>query len=874
MRIARVNHLGLIAALLVGVLIGRLLQMQVLEARSWQKEAQLSRTDTRTIPYRRGRILDRDGLVLAEDRITLELHCNYREFRRGHVAGQLLAGLGLISVEVDDGLPKILAEAEDYADQLLRLRPEQLAGLAADDAKDLRFYLRVLAALPRSASTSVQDWASEGSVSFEQAFPDSREIVMQRIRAARHASARLDDVLLSSATERQRSEPPWLVKLEERRQELEVTIRRQAVNLALDRAIAEASGTDVRAELEPLTETGAEYLQILRDRWRIEGDDADFIATLRVGQETSGEYDSAREDLLLQIGRASAADVAGLRRDLVGSVHSNRTKKLRGAIDYEVADLVVQGAQDFPGLFIQQIPDRVYPVESSPHLVGRLSKSWTETERQVYDKTRDRLRELGRKFYLDAEEQARFDLLQHEFFALSRHPGERSGLSGVEARFDEVLRGQGGYLRQLQGAIDGSRPRELDFQPPIDGDDVVLFLDVGLQRAAEEALKTAYRNSRAALDPQDKRYIDDPARLAAVRASLDLPRAGFVLLDLRDGSVPVLATLPTYTHDEFRTGYQRLRDDNRTLGQPLRHRGLGGGYDANQAPYPGSTFKLLTAIAALQDDGSVFLRTYHCGGELQVGEGSPLHCEGTHGDLQLGEALMRSCNIYFYKLAEDLGYEKIYRAAKSLGFGAPTGLELVRIKVDEDGEFVPESGQDEWIEGHDLVGPERHVTKGTMLFGIGQSKVIASPLQMARFYAWLATGELPTPRLVREGGGARTAAPPSTAPALSDAHRLRLLGAMRTVVEHPAGTAYDGTYPLEDFDVVGKTGTAQVSVGLNHSWFAGYFPYDAPRYAFAVFCENADLHGGEIASDALYQFLYSVAADELYGDGEGDAVAR
>ena len=152
------------------------------------------------------------------------------------------------------------------------------------------------------------------------------------------------------------------------------------------------------------------------------------------------------------------------------------------------------------------------------------------------------------------------------------------------------------------------------------------------------------------------------------------------------------------------------------------------------------------------------------------------------------------------------------------------------------------------------------------MIAIGQSNVVASPLQMARFYGWLATGRLLTPRLVQSIGKEEQPLHSKSVP-LPATIRDRLQGALRDVVFDITGTAFgDG---LDAFKVAGKTGTAQVSRSGPepsdvHSWFVGYFPYDDPKWSVAVYCENTGLHGGDCATLILAEFLNSSEASFLF----------
>jgi penicillin-binding protein 2 len=208
------------------------------------------------------------------------------------------------------------------------------------------------------------------------------------------------------------------------------------------------------------------------------------------------------------------------------------------------------------------------------------------------------------------------------------------------------------------------------------------------------------------------------------------------------------------------------------------------------------------------------------------------------------DALKKSCNIYFYKLARDLGPAPIYHLAKSLGFGSATGFEVPAL----------EKGANYLVDFETLSNNSMRL----MRTAIGQVGVHASPLQMARLYGWLATSTLPSASIVVEGGGASPAVDTREVLALPGSYREQIAEALSAVNYELGGTAYKTQFPMK-WQIVGKTGTSQVSLGTSpqptHAWFTGYFPANNPQYSFAIMCENTGLHGGQIASFILKEFL-------------------
>lgn len=817
MKRRRVVTLAALFGVLVLGLLARLVQLQWLEHEDWQREAWRARLSGGEIPYRRGRLLDRAGRVLAETRSSYELVWFYRDFRREHPAAQLLEVAVLLGRD-PGSLVECFARAEEGARLWLGCRPQDLAALPTRAREDLTFYLRRLAGVRSTESEAFGAWSSarEGPA-LGEAFPWAESRHGENLQRARADWERLARALGED-------EDALLARLEEQR----VALEAEAEFRALRQAAARATGLDVGGVLAALRgvqdapEPGAALLHRLHERWRppLEAAALGRLLLERAPPEWV-------RPVLESVGRAVPADAAGLLRAQRFALHADRALILRRDLDFPAVDLLVQEADAFGGFRVREVPRREYPEPGAAHLVG-LVRVPNEQELDGWSAQREEHRELARVFERNAEQEARYRALQAALAREAPQRGELIGSFGAEAAFDERLRGQHGLLRALRGGDEDAQPLEVEFVPAQDGEDVRLALDAEWNRRAAAALASAYADALA---------HPNPAWPAETLAALWHPRGGFALLDLRDGSTPVMATLPGYEADDYRSSYGTLRDDPDA---PLRQRALGNLYRVHETPYPGSTFKPLVAAAALLRDPRAAQRRIVCEGSWRPQRGlpagqAPLACDEhrAHGAVDMEEALMRSCNVYFYGLAEELGYGPMHELAQRLGFGAPTGF-----AVGPSGEF--------------LMPPEdaRHVYTVARL-SIGQVAVAASPLQMARLYGWLATGTLWRPQLEAGGSGERL-----TAPGLDPAARAVLADGLRRVVEDERGTAHDARWPLAKFHVAGKTGTAQAAGGAPvHAWFTGWFPHDRPRYAFAVLCENSGTHGGELAALALHLFL-------------------
>ncbi|MFQ5748420.1 MAG: peptidoglycan D,D-transpeptidase FtsI family protein [Planctomycetota bacterium] len=846
MSLPRPYRLLFFFSLLVLLLVGRLAQLQLFQGSLWKEEARRSRLQVRPLLFHRGRILDRRGEVLAEDQITYDLMFRYRDFRRGHPAGQILEAMTLLG-RPTRGLDDCLQHAEEMEAFLFALRPADLAGLRPSERTDLFFYFRRLTGLEEGR---VRRWAEEEAGSFGEAFPNAREAFENRIAGARGGLLRLEEALGLPQGE--------LLRLAEReRRKLELLLRREALRQAAGRETGLSRFELLRklaeTEARPGDEAGVAggpggggrnpdagpvLLAQLASAWSLEP--SRVAAALFADPETALDERLAElGQVLRRVEQAAPDDLAGVRRQLIRDIHA-RDRRLLSAVPFVSVDRIAQLPGEYPGLFVVEDPRRTWPSGTAPQIVG-IAGFPPAAEMEQAETIRREYHSLARLLDRTQEQEARFQELRDQVWRKVVWEGEARGKSGIERALEDALRGERGFVQVLADAPDRERPTELEFRPARNGKDVVLSLDAGLVRAAQEAIQAGYREAASLLPVH-------PHPDLRLLSGLQHPRAGMVVLDLRDGTLPVLATWPTYAPDNYQ---ELFRHPEAFPGRPQAHRALGSLYGARQAPFPGSTFKPLVAAAALLSDPRAAETKFECRGEYKG-----LKCDARygHGWLDLHEALVRSCNIYFYKLGEKLGYDRIYALARRLGFGGPTGIELSAL----------ERGVNRLVPPRKLrTSPDRAVRQ----LAIGQSSVVASPLQMARFFGWLAVGRLWTPRLVLSVGGSPTPSQAETIPLPPGAREI-LSRALRDVVEDPAGTAFKGS--LARYRVAGKTGTAQVGPRPEgapsdvHSWFVGWFPSDHPRFVAAVFCENTGLHGGDIATHVLRAFLENPETARLW----------
>ena len=409
-------------------------------------------------------------------------------------------------------------------------------------------------------------------------------------------------------------------------------------------------------------------------------------------------------------------------------------------------------------------------------------------------------------------------------------PGFRIGKTGVELLHDREMRGQPGTSQVEVNAV-GRVIRELD-EGRVEataGSEVQLTIDIGLQRFAQ-------------------------SRLAQEES------ASAVTLDVQTGEVYALASSPGFDPSLMALGigpdaWNALINDPY---HPMTNKAITGQYA------PGSTFKVLVALAALEHGLFDPERTVFCNGSMVLGN-HRFHCwrERGHGRMDMLQGIAQSCDVYFYELAKQVGIDHIADMARRFGLGAPSGIDMPGERPG----LIPTR---EWKLaniGESWQGGE------TLVTAIGQGFVLATPLQLARMTAQLVNGgRVIQPHVVRRVGppdddapvvGAVTTADglpePGPSLGLKEEALRRIVESMIEVTSGPRGTARGSQIAIEHMRMGGKTGTSQVrritpeerAAGVtknedlpwerrDHALFVGFAPVQAPRYATAVVVE----HGG------------------------------
>ncbi|MBM4014458.1 MAG: hypothetical protein FJ293_05775 [Planctomycetes bacterium] len=527
--------------------------------------------------------------------------------------------------------------------------------------------------------------------------------------------------------------------------------------------------------------------------------------------------------------------------------HDARDLLLVRQLAHAVAIELAADPDRLPGLVVREEARRVYPAEHdvAAALVGRVGPPADDAVRDFGEKL-DQRDLLALEPFPTLEQAAELAALEESLRLDVVLPDEELGRDGIERAFELILRGRRGY-RRTENDRSGRVERELELVAPRAGQDVVLTLDVGWQLAAEALLRRGVV----------KRNADGSVRREWHPAAL-------VLLELPAMAVRVLASTPSPSREELAAEWERLAADE--VARPLHPRA----WRPWLPPPPGSSIKPLVAAFALSAGLIGPATRLRCDRDAlrAPGESRPVLCEGLHHDIDVHDSLVKSCNHYFARVAARAGSERMVAWMRSVGLGRPSGFASARLA---DGrEFGVATG-----EAGGTVESERG-GRNLMLLGLGQGKLDATPLQMAAAMGALALRGWQPPTLIERVGGETPFRPAIEPLAITDGAFDCVVEAMRGVTL-PGGTADPRHgYDLTAFDLATKTGTPQQAGGPSHSWLVGFFPSQAPRFAFAIFVERTGMHGGDAAGpflDALFRdpAFAEVAAIARHRDADAAA---
>ncbi len=480
--------------------------------------------------------------------------------------------------------------------------------------------------------------------------------------------------------------------------------------------------------------------------------------------------------------------------------------KLRSGISWEGLAKIEANRINLPGIIVQVGPQRYYPHGA---LASHLIGYLGEIDREE-------LKRLGK------------ERLQYRL-------GDLIGRYGVEERMETYLKGKDGGKTIQVDALGRALPVVLNEIEPIPAHNVVLTIDLDLQ-AYSKRIFTGKLGSVIAMNPQN-------------------------------GEVLAMVSNPSFDPGLFAAGtseqqWERLRNDPLN---PLENKSIRGQYP------PASTYKLITAIAGLEEGAITPGRKLVCKGSYRLGR-RRYGCwkRWGHGPMDLYQALVQSCDVYFYRVGRLLGIDKLAEYARGFGLGVPTGIDLSNEKAG----LVPtsswklEATGEEWIKGE------------TLSAAIGQSFNLVTPLQLLNAYCAIANGgKLMLPRVVQkvetvEGEVVKQFPPRQIGVLPASPSTLDFLKkALAGVVNAPKGTGWAAR--IKGVNVAGKTGTAQVisqkdkSKELpfelrDHAWFVAFAPLEEPEIAVVVLIEHGG-HGGKAAAPIarkVIQKYFEIKAEE------------
>ena len=430
------------------------------------------------------------------------------------------------------------------------------------------------------------------------------------------------------------------------------------------------------------------------------------------------------------------------------------------------------------------------------------------------------------------------------------------GKTGIENIFEEYLKGKNG-TRQIDMDVDGATTAEYISDEAIAGSDVMLTLDANLQKATEDALQANI----------------EKIRNGGFGQKSNAKGGACVVMNVNTGEVLAMASYPNFNPADFVGGISTdawnnyINDENK----PLVNKAVQNSYS------PGSTFKMITAIAGLET-GAITTSTIINDTGVYTKYGVRMNCwyytdyHRGHGPLTVSQAIEKSCNFFFYETGDRVGIDKLAEFARYFGLGVKTGIELpsetAGILADRDSKAALHPDSQNWNPGD------------TLNAAIGQGDNQFSPLQMAKYISMLANGghniDVSIIKTIRNADGSEVSKEEinnfvnqklgitdnnTEDMNINPDYLKAILAGMESVTQDSSGTAY---VRFRDFDISvgGKTGSAEAGKDANgndivNAWFVGFAPFENPEIAIVVMVENG-LHGNytaEVVRDIMEEYF-------------------
>ena len=505
-----------------------------------------------------------------------------------------------------------------------------------------------------------------------------------------------------------------------------------------------------------------------------------------------------------------ARKILAIRYEISYKGYSN-TKSIEIASNISRQSLlqIKERNSEFPGVEVTEKSIRIYPLQNTAsHIIGRIGKiesSELEGNEDTYDQN---------------------DII---------------GKSGIEYVFEKYLKGKNG-IKQIDMNVDGTITDEYISEEAISGCDVILTIDSKLQAVTEEALKN---------------NID---KIASLGYGADAGAA--VVMNIKTGEVIAMASYPDYNPSDFVNGIDTNTWNYYINGdtKPLENKAISAMYS------PGSTYKMVTAIAGLET-GAITTKEKIRDTGIYRKYNSSWKCWNSsgHGYLNVSEAIQHSCNYFFYEVGDRIGIDTLSKYSYYLGLGHKTGIELK-------GEISGVLASNQIAEQENRVWNPGE----TISAAIGQSYNTFTPLQMAKYVSMIANRGKKldvtiVKSIVRPDGSEvprdeyegyvndKLGLEQDNIEEMSfkEENINAILEGLRGVTSESGGTAYS-TFRDFNIEVGGKTGSAQTGIeGKTNAWFVGFAPFDDPEIAIVVFVRNGE-HGSytaEVARDIIAQYF-------------------
>ena len=488
--------------------------------------------------------------------------------------------------------------------------------------------------------------------------------------------------------------------------------------------------------------------------------------------------------------KAEKRKIVGIRFEMeLRSFNSSTPYTIATDVPIEVVSYIREQGNKFAGIDVSVEPIRVNVNGSvASHILGRVGRIYKEE----------------------------YDVLKSKGYGMN----DTLGKDGIEKIMEDYLKGTDG-VQSIEQSIDGRTMKILETREAVPGNNVILTIDLELQKIAENSLAETIQNMST-----------NPESLGASAGAV-------VVVDVNNGEILAIASYPTFNQNTFNEDYKELLEND---AKPMWNRAISGTYA------PGSTFKMLTAVAALESGVTTRYEVINDLGVYKYYESSNYTPKcwiytdtgRTHGNQTVVQAIENSCNYYFYEVGRRMGIDKLAEYGKKFGLGEYTGIEL---SGESKGIFASRAYREKinsvWYPGD------------TLQASIGQSDHLFTPIQLANYVATLANGgtryKLHLIKEVKSGVNSKTIY--KNEPEIiekieiSDENYKAIIEGMQAVSETGTASNVFAGYPIP---VGGKTGTASVPTGTANALFVAVAPLDNPQIAIAIVVEHGG-HGNYVA---------------------------